>query len=339
MQLHLHKYGLYLHVKDQMFELRWREGQTLKKEPFAAHKIKSVWIGEGVSLSFEAVRLSLKHNVDLVFLENNGNPLGRIWHSKLGSTTLIRKRQLAASLDESALYYIQNWLSLKLQNQADFLGDLRKHRKQHRKFLDNKIQRITQLQQSIVSLKAKHINEVADTIRGLEGTAGRLYFAALSHVLPKHYHFAGRSFRPAKDAFNAFLNYGYGVLYSRVERSLMLAGIDGYVGFLHRDDFNFKSMVYDFIEPYRIFAEKVVFRLFSAKKVNKSHIEVLANGMRLNKEGKVLLIEALNIFLEENKIRYKGRNLCRNMTIQYDAHQFANELTGRADAFAIKVYD
>ena len=131
MQVHLHRYGLYLHVKDQMFEIRWREEQQVKKEPLAAHKVKSIWIGEGVALSFEAVRLSMKHNVDLIFLENNGNPVGRVWHSKLGSTTLIRKRQLEASLDERALHYTKNWLGRKLQNHLVFIQDLRKHRPKH----------------------------------------------------------------------------------------------------------------------------------------------------------------------------------------------------------------
>jgi CRISPR-associated protein Cas1 len=47
-------------------------------------------------------------------------------------------------------------------------------------------------------------------LRGLEGTAGRPYFEPISFVMPKDYAFSGRSMRPAKDAFNAFLNYAYG---------------------------------------------------------------------------------------------------------------------------------
>lgn len=339
MQVHLHKYGLYLHVKDQMYEIRWREGKAVKKEPLAAHKVKSIWIGEGVALSFEAVRLSMKHNVDLVFLENNGNPVGRVWHSKLGSTTLIRKRQLEASLDERALHYTKNWLGRKLQNQLDAIQDLRKHRKQHHTYLDEKIAQIARLQESLAAAQATHVSDIADSIRGWEGTAGRLYFGTLSHVLPKLYQFAGRSFRPAADPFNAFLNYAYGVLYSRVERALMLAGLDPYLGFLHRDSYNHKSMVFDFIEPYRAFADKVVFSLFSAKKVNKSHTNEITNGLTLNKEGKVLLIEALNDYLEEDKIRYKGRNQTRATVIQFDAHQFANALIGKESDFQVKVFE
>ena len=145
-------------------------------------------------------------------------------------------------------------------------------------------------------------------------------------MLNDRYKFEGRSFRPAKDSFNAFLNYAYGVLYSRVEKVLIIAGIDPYIGFMHRDDYNTKSMVFDFIEPYRIYADEVVFKLFSAKKVNDVHTDLITNGVTLNASGKNLLMEALIKFLDEAKIRYKGRNQSRINAMQMEAHQFANSL-------------
>lgn len=326
MQIHLNTYGTYLHIKDQLFEIRKKTDGVVEKHHIAAHKVKSIWVGQGIAFSSDAVQLAVKNNIDIVFLEYNGTPIGRVWHSKMGSTSLIRKKQLEASLSELALIYTKEWLNQKLQNQADFITDLQKHRKQHQAYLEDKVLRIGGLQQSIQQLQAAHVDDVADQVRGLEGTAGRLYFETISFVLSKNYQINGRSYRPAKDAFNAFLNYAYGVLYSRVEKTMIIAGIDPYVGFLHRDDYNYKSMVYDFIEPYRMFADKVVFGLFAAKKVNKAHTDDITNGCRLNKEGKVLLIEALNKHLEEDRIRYKGKNQTRATIIQFEAHQFANQL-------------
>ena len=110
----------------------------------------------------------------------------------------------------------------------------------------------------------------------------------------------------------------------------MIAGLDPYVGFLHRDDYNQKSMVYDFIEPYRIFVETVVFRLCSAKKVNKAHIDEITNGVTLNKSGKELLVTAFNDYMDGESIRYKGRNQTRSNAMQQDTHTFANELISKA---------
>ena len=329
MQLHLNTYGVYLHIKDKMFEVQVKLDGEVQRTQVAAHKVKSIWLSVGTALSSDAVKLAVRNNIDIVFLENNGTPIGRVWHTKLGSTTLIRKRQLEASLGDGALHFTQQWVGAKMDNQMEFLVGLRKHRPQHHSYLDPQLESMAALRLKVGSVSAKHLDDVAESIRGWEGTCGRLYFETLSFVLPQQYQFGGRSFRPAKNAFNAFLNYAYGVLYSRVEKALILAGIDPYVGFLHRDDYNYKSMVYDFIEPYRGYADKVVFSLFSAKKVRQDHTNAIANGVSLNKEGKVLLMEHYNHYLEGEKVRYKGRQQTRAATIQFDAHRFANELIGK----------
>jgi len=336
MQIYLNTYGTYLHVKDEMFEIRVpvKDGEPEKKH-IAAHKISSIILTTSAALSTDAVRLALTNNIDIIFTQADGHPMGRIWHSKLGSTTKIRKRQLEASLNKEAVIFTKTWISEKMNNQLEFIKDLKKHRSQLEDYLNDKISKIGNLSVSLNNLQTEKIEEVADTIRGLEGTAGRLYFETLNYVLPEQYQFSGRSMRPAKDSFNAFINYGFGILYSRVEKCLMIAGLDPYVGFLHRDDYNQKSMVFDFIEPYRIFVETAVFRLFTAKKVNKAHTDEITNGVTLNKEGKELLITALNGYMEGDTIRYKGRNQTRANAMQQDAHAFANSLIGNSTDLSI----
>jgi CRISP-associated protein Cas1 len=327
MQLHISTYGTYLHIKDQMFEIRRKEkdGSIFTKE-YSPTKVTHILLATGTMLSTDAVKLAMIHNVDIVFSEQNGSPIGRVWHSKLGSTTKIRKRQLEYSLNSDGLKWTKTWLISKLENQLNFIKNLKKHRPQHTDYLNDKMDRIEALIMSINLQNGKSTSEVADSLRGFEGTAGRLYFETLSYVLPSEYQFNGRSSRPAKDAFNAFLNYGYGMLYSKIEKALIIAGIDPYVGFMHRDDYNQLSMVYDFIEPYRSFVDEVVFRLFSGKKVNKSHVDEHTQGVSLNASGKELLVLAYNNFFETDAIRHRGRNQVRSAVIQSDAHVFANAM-------------
>lgn len=331
MQLYLNTFGTYLHVKDALFELRIPvDGQTTTHH-FAAKKVTAIVMTVAGALSTDAVRLALQHNVDLIFADRSGFPLGRVWHSKLGSTTRIRKVQLAASLDQRGLDWTLRWISDKLSRQNELLERLKKHRKPQHEYIDGQRSRIEALRQSLLLLNenGQTVEEIAATLRGLEGTAGRLYFQVLNELLPETAKFAGRSFRPAADPFNAFLNYGYGILYTRVEKALMIAGLDPYVGFLHRDDYNQKSMVFDFIEPYRTWVDKVVFGLFSRKLVREEHTEPVNSGVSLAKEGKVLLIEKLNDYLEVEKITYRRRKLTRAHAMQFDAHGFANELLGK----------
>lgn len=329
MQLIINTYGTYVHVKDELFEVSLvKDGEKIKHH-YASQKLSSILMSKGAAISTDAVILAMKNNIDIIVFENDGVPVGRFWHSKPGSTAKIRKQQLEASLNETGVLWVKNWLIKKLNNQCEFLKRLKNHRPATSDQIQHKIDSISELQSKMKILSASKVDEIEATLRGLEGTAGRQYFQILSSLLTERYQFDGRSFRPAKDPFNAFLNYAYGVLYSRVEKILVIAGLDPYVGFMHRDDYNTKSMVFDFIEPYRIFADEVVFKLFSAKKVNDVHTEKITNGFSLNAEGKNLLMQSLMQYLEEDKVRYNGRQQTRANAMQMDAHQFANKLIGK----------
>ena len=328
MQIFINTYGTYLHVKDDMFQIKIRKekDKPVKVNHIAAHKITSFIMSKGATLSTDAIALALKHNIDIVVVENNGHPMGRFWHSKLGSTTKIRKEQLKASLNEKSLIWIKSWLDCKLENQADFLNNLKKHRKPKQEFLDKKIEAILNFRSKIAQAEGIQVSDLADSFRGWEGSAGRHYFEALSSCMPVAFAFKGRSFRPAQDEFNAMLNYAYGILYSRIERALMLAGLDPFVGFMHRDDYNSKSLVYDFIEPYRIYADAFVFRLFTGKKINKSYFSQFTGGVSLNEEGKAFFVAPYLEYLDSEKIRYKGRLQTRMNAVQLETHRFANSL-------------
>lgn len=326
MQLIINTYGTYVHVKDDLFEVSLTKDGEKQKHHFASQKVTSILMSKGAALSTDAIILAMKNNIDIIVFEYDGVPVGRFWHSKPGSTSKIRKQQLEASLNETGVYWIKSWLTNKIGNQIELLKRLKSHRPASAELIQEKIEVINGIKIKIKELKGAKIDEIADTLRGLEGTSGRIYFKVLSSLLAERYQFEGRSFRPATDSFNAFLNYAYGVLYSRVEKVLIIAGLDPYVGFMHRDDYNMKSMVFDFIEPYRTYADEVVFKLFSAKKINDSHTDKITNGYILNAEGKNILMQSFMHFLDEDKIRYNGRNQTRTNAMQMDAYQFANQL-------------
>ena len=73
--------------------------------------------------------------------------------------------------------------------------------------------------------------------------------------------FENRNFKPALDRFNCVLNYLYGMLYAQVELALVKVGVDPSLGIMHVDRYNRPTMVYDFIEPYRQWADQVAMDL------------------------------------------------------------------------------
>ncbi len=51
-----------------------------------------------------------------------------------------------------------------------------------------------------------------------------------------------------------------------VERACILAGLDPYIGIMHVDNYNRQAFVFDLIEMYRIYIDRIVFKLFSTKR-------------------------------------------------------------------------
>ncbi len=324
MQLIINTFGSYLHKIEDCFEIKIDQ----QKQKVSANKVESILITTGVSFSSDAIELAMRHNIDVVLLDNFGNPYARIWQPKLGSTTLIRRRQLELAETEAGLNLVVQWEQQKLAHQIDFLEELSRHRESkaaqiagYIESLRSSLQRLQQLQGTIDQKRSE--------IMGIEGSASRSYFTALAELIPSRFKFQGRSRQPAKDEFNAMLNYCYGILYSQVEKACILAGLDPFVGFLHTDNYNKKSLVFDLIEPYRIIADKTVFYLFSKRQVKKEFFDPIKNGMMLNKEGKKLLIAAFNERLETT-VRHRGRNIKLKDIIQFDCHHLANSLIKNA---------
>lgn len=320
MQLVINSYGAYLRKSGNCFLVKREE----KSFEVAVGKISSILITTSAYITTDAIKLAVDNNIDIVFLDSYGDPYGRVWHPKLGSTTLIRRRQMEIYDTIEGLNLVKEWGAKKLDNQVELLSRLRKTREEMRPDLDKFIEEIEAGKEQMKRLRGS-IEARRQDMLGLEGKAARDYFDAISSVMPERYRFAGRSRSPARDEFNALLNYSYGVLYSMVEKGCILAGLDPYVGFLHTDSYNKKSLVFDIIEMFRIYADETVVYLFSRRMVKDEYFEPLEQGVGLSKAGKAVLIEALNKRFEET-ILYRGRNVKVRNTIQMECHRIANSL-------------
>lgn len=320
MQLVINTYGSYLRKSGNCFLVKKED----KSFEVAVSKVNSILITTAAYITTDAIKLAVDNNIDIVFLDAHGEPYGRVWHPKLGSTNLIQRRQLEIYDTPEGLNLAKDWVLRKLNNQIDLLGRLKKAREERREELERYIQELERSREQMQRLRG-NIEERRQDILGLEGKAARAYFEAISSIMPERYKFEGRSRNPAKDEFNALLNYGYGVLYSLVEKGCIIAGLNPYAGFLHTDSYNKKSLVFDIIEMFRIYVDETVVYLFTRRMVKDEYFEKLEQGLGLSKEGKATLIDAINKALEE-PMEYRGRNVKRRNTIQLECHRIANGL-------------
>jgi CRISP-associated protein Cas1 len=290
--------GAYLHVKDGFFEVlipQSSDSKTHVSHQYAVSHVQSIWVHTLASISTAALQLAIEHDIDFVLCDWRGMPLGRFMPHRPNTTAAVQKAQLIVSQTPHAITYVKTWINQKLDNQMSFLQDISDKRKADaRELCKAAIKQIKALHHKISALEGQHIAEIADTLRGLEGAACKVYFETLNAVLPKYYQFDKRSRQPADNLFNAFLNYGYAILYNRVEKAITMAGLSPFVGFLHRDDFGaFRSFVFDVIEPFRIEIDKIVFKLFAGKQVSYDQHGTIADtdakGVWLSENGRKLI--------------------------------------------------
>jgi CRISP-associated protein Cas1 len=331
-QLVINTYGASLRKQGDRFVVRAGDKQIA----VSAHKVQSILVATGVLLSSDAIQLASSHNIDIVFLDGVGTPYGRLWHGRMGSTAAIRRRQLEVAEQPQGLAFVRDWVETKLRNQREFLQELERRRPGQEALFRSPL---AVLQDCIAKIQALtgSLDEQRATIMGLEGTAGRVYFACLSQLLPEDYRFDGRSRQPARDAFNAMLNYSYGVLYALVEKACILAGLDPFVGFLHTDDYAKASLVFDLIEPFRILGDRATVLLFTGRRVLADWFEPVPGGVALSKDGRAAFLSSFNERLDKG-VRYpvqgrpgKTRNIKQRDVIRFEAHALANALLGKCD--------
>jgi len=319
-----------LHVTTQGTQLRKR-GECFQvscgsdRSEWSARKVKRIIVAPHVFLTSDVVELAIENNVDIVFIRWNGEPLARLWHPGHGSTAAIRRAQLLVAAETvEAVSLVKSWAIEKLGNQEAFLRELARNKRGDGRFLVDGADGIRESGKRVEELLGE-MEEVRPALMGHEGQGSKLYFKALSATLPREFQFQERSRRPARDPFNAALNYGYGMLYSRIERSLILAGLDPYLGFLHVDRYNKPSLVFDFIEPFRIWVDRPITRLFTTRKIAKKEFTSSTGGLALEKTAKQKIVESVNGFLEDS-ISHEGRKRKRGNVIQARAHALAMQI-------------
>lgn len=296
MELVLNTFGTYLTKDNETFMVIHKDG----KQRIDPAKLKSVQISKGAQISSDAAMLAIEHNIDVFFVDGTGKPVGRIWSNKFGSITTIRRKQLDFTFSAKAVDWIKEIIIEKIDNQIALLLTIQLDDSKTENLFKKYINRLEDYKLKIKKLQAEVLSDIASSIRGWEGSASRNYFQAINLVLPDEYRFEKRSQHPATDAFNALLNYGYGMLYGKIEGALIKSGIDPYVGIFHREDYNRPVLVFDIIEKYRIWIDYVVISLASQKAINEDCYSVRTDGSYwLEGLGKRILIQAINDYFSE----------------------------------------
>ena len=121
-----------------------------------------------------------------------------------------------------------------------------------------------------------------DSLRGLEGAAATAYFNIFDQLILGDrtlFSFRARSRRPPMDPINALLSFAYSLLAHDCASALESAGLDSYVGFLHRDRPGRSSLALDLMEELRpCMADRFVLTLVNNRVLKREDFEFRETG-------------------------------------------------------------
>jgi len=170
-----------------------------------------------------------------------------------------------------------------------------------------------------------------ETLRGrlfsIEGRVASHYWDLIETMLSDYVVFEGRVRKGATDLLNSLLNYGYGILYSRIWDAVLLAELNPYISYLHKPQRGKPTLVFDLIEEFRQQAvDRPVFSL-----ITKGEELKIEKGL-LTAETKKRLVE--RILERINTVEtFRGRQMRLYEIMNGQARAIATFLEGKSDQY------
>jgi CRISPR-associated protein Cas1 len=140
-------------------------------------------------------------------------------------------------------------------------------------------------------------------VRGLEGSATKKIYSHLNEFIDdKDFHIKKRE-RKKPDRINSLLNFGFYLLFSRINATVRAVGLNPYLGFLHAPEDNYESLVADIQELFRANICRFIIKIVNLKSIGKEDFTESDRGFYLGKAKKTFLAQ-----FEAEMERKPGKN-------------------------------
>jgi CRISPR-associated protein Cas1 len=249
------------------------------------HHLSSVVCFGWAGVSPELMAACAEAGVSVAFLSPAGRFLARV-EGPLSGNVLLRRAQYRAADDAKATAALSRaFVAGKIANSRSLLQRALRDRpdRDGADAIADAIDHIRRLAPSLLAATD------VDVVRGIEGDSAARYFRVFDHLILANkaaFPFSGRTRRPARDPVNAMLSFGYALLLNDCLAAATAAGLDGAVGFLHRDRPGRPSLALDLMEELRsVVVDRLVLSLVNLGQVS-------ADGFTTRDTGAVEMDEA-----------------------------------------------
>lgn len=306
-----------------------KEGKVVK-EAFA-NKIGSIIINaHGTTISADAVKLCISNNVLINYFDDLGRPFATIYPTTT-PTLSVASAQAEASKGEKGKTVVKLLIHAKIQNQISLIKFLTKNKQlpeEESDIFKRSVDEMNNLASDVKKLDTSlQLETFKHKIFGFEGSAAVSYWSLFKLLINDMYLFEKREHQGSTDTINQMLNYGYGILYSKVVNAAVVAGLNPNSGFLHSDQKGKPVLSFDLIEPFRpVVVDRAVLAILSRKVKIPKESPKLEDGLRQLLTQKVLA----RLYTE---IKHHGERISVNDLIHDQAKQLADFLTGNEKYF------
>ncbi|MBN8707074.1 MAG: CRISPR-associated endonuclease Cas1 [Bacteroidetes bacterium] len=245
--------GLYLGRSNQNIVIREGSREIQKS---AVTSLKHIGISaQKCSISSDALFLIAEHGIQVELVDFTGKAIAQ-FSSREDSSWGLGLAQMQSVTDHTGVSIAKSIILAKIHNQAALIQYWTKfHGKRIPEWdvlVKAELERIRQYKESIKKLDHQiGKDDYRNQLMGYEGLAAAGYWTVAKKYLEPVIQFPGRQRKGAKDLVNMSLNYGYGILYSRVWAMIIYHQLNPHIAYIHSEQKHKPVLVYDLIEPFR----------------------------------------------------------------------------------------
>ena len=234
--------------------------------------------------------------IALSLLDPNGRFLARIEGARTGNVLLRRAQHRLADDPVRAAPIVRAMIAAKSANQR---AVVRRALRDHAAAMTPEaVAALETAERRLTDVSRRTLRtEAIDSLRGLEGEAGQVYFGVFDHLVRVEgdaFRFRGRSRRPPLDRINALLSFLYAMLGHDCRSALEAHGFDPQVGLLHTDRPGRAGLALDLMEELRpVLADRLALSLVNRRQIGADDfILEEAGGVRLTDDSRKRVLVA-----------------------------------------------
>ena len=207
-------------------------------------EVERILVLGNVQLTTAAMSVCLQEQIPVVFLIQLGGYKGHLWSADFCDLAVEAAQYGRRKDDVFRLGIARQVVAGKILNSKRLLLKFKRNHK-----IPGMMAKIKRLDQWTNSACAA---TDANTLRGFEGAAARLYFQVIGQLITNpDFTFTKRTRRPPTDPFNSLLSFGYSLLFNNVMSLILAEGLNPYLGNLHKSDQKQPHLVMDLMEEFR----------------------------------------------------------------------------------------